>query len=227
MKAYVIGCGGGGSILAPILCKLIGRQRVTLVDGDKLEKRNLDRQLFEPQDVGRHKAEALARRLDCSCLSEFYHHGLIEHERADWLLVCVDNHPARLEVLKACDFSKCSAVFAANEVLSSEAYCYRPRWKDTPMDPRVMYPEILTDRRGDPRAAAIGCTGEAQERTRQLVTANLMSASLALHLFVVWALEAQKLNAATLDYLPHKLVCNMTSLETFKPQTTNERTSHE
>lgn len=215
MKAIVIGVGGGGSILTPILIKLVGAQRVCLIDGDALERRNLDRQLFSEADIGRNKAEALASQHGCEFVGKFYDTALMQHHRTDWLLVCVDNHPARIEALKSCDRDKCSTIICCNETLSSEAYVYRPRWIGTPMDPRIMYPEMLTDRSGDPRGREIGCTGVAQENNRQLVTANMMAASLALHLFVVWAMESRKLDEQTLEYLPHKLVCNMSRLETY------------
>jgi molybdopterin/thiamine biosynthesis adenylyltransferase len=223
MRAFVIGIGGGGSILSPILCKLIGAANVCLIDGDKLEKRNLDRQMFGPEHIGRNKADAMAEMLGCSYIPEYYFNGIERHSPDDWLLACVDNHPARVSVLAACDEYRCDAVFASNEVLSSEAYLYRPEWKGTKLDPRVMYPEIVTDRSGDPRGAQAGCTGEAQKQTPQLVTANLMSASLALHLLVVWAMESKKLARETLEHLPHKLVCNMTRMETFKAQTKQQK----
>lgn len=226
MRAIVIGVGGAGSILAPILVKLIGARHVLLVDGDTLEPKNLDRQMFSESDLGRNKAEAMATRIGCGFMDRFYDVALMEHNRMDWLLVCVDNHPARMEALKACDRSKCSAILCANETLSSEAYLYRPRWLGTPMDPRVMYPEILTDRSGDPRGREIGCTGEAQAQNPQLVTANMMAASLALHLFVVWAMESRKLDEQTLDYLPHKLVCNMTRMVTHIVNQ-NQKDTHE
>jgi hypothetical protein len=77
------------------------------------------------------------------------------------------------------DESGCQAIFAVNETHSSEAYyCWRT-WRRTERDPRVYYPELNTDRAGDPRTAAVGCTGEAQENNRQLVFANLIAAALA------------------------------------------------
>jgi len=116
--------------------------------------------------------------------------GKIRHLRNDWLICLVDNHRTRLETLKVCDESGCQAIIAANEMHSSEAYYYRRTWKGSKRDPRVYYPEIGTDSSGDPRSAAIGCTGEVQEAHPQLVSANLMAAALAEHLFVLWHLKA-------------------------------------
>lgn len=229
MKTYIIGAGGVGSWVAPALCLLIGKDNVVIVDGDELEKKNLNRQLFDASQVGQNKAAALADKYGCDFIAKWYSFGLMQHEPSDRLLVCVDNHPARLAALMACDYEGCSGIFAANERTSAEAYCYQPTWRGTNLDPRVTDPSMLTDRTGDPQAAAIGCTGEAQEREPQLVTANLMAASLALHLYVVWYLEARKLSPEAMPHLPHKLVQNLTRSESFKSiiQPTEERTNNE
>ena len=75
---------------------------------------------------------------------------------------------------------------------------------------------LLTDHSGDPRAAAIGCTGEVQERNRQLVSANLMAAALAEHLFVLWHLKAPRMDQETVALLPHKFAANLSKLETWR-----------
>lgn len=225
MKSYIIGAGGVGSWLAPSLCMLIGRENVVLIDGDTLEKKNLNRQLFTEQDIGRNKAEALAEKYGCEAIGKWYSFGLMEHMKQDSILCCVDNNPARMAVLNACDFEGCSAIVAANETLSSEAYIYKPGWKGTSLDPRTTQPDMESDRAGDPRNASIGCTGEVQERNRQLVSANMMAASLALHLYVLHFIEARKLDREALQHLPARLVNNMTKMESFKSiPTTNERT---
>lgn len=216
---YIIGCGGVGSFLAPTMCLLAGNENITLVDGDTLEKKNLNRQLFDESMIGENKADALARRYRCSAIPEWYSESLMPHQQHDWLIGVVDNHIARRAVLNACDMNGCRAILAANEVHSSEAYVYLPEWQGTKLDPRVMYPEIVTDRRNDPRVAAIGCTGEAQAANVQLVTANFMAAALAAHLYVVWAMEAGKLDAEVHQHLPHKLVQNLTKNECYKAKT--------
>lgn len=214
---YIIGAGGGGSWLCPSLCMLVGKENVTVIDGDKLELKNLNRQLYDMNNIGQFKADALAEKYGCKSQPEWYHNGLIDLDPRDWLLVCVDNMPARKAALESCDHYKCRALFAANEVNSAEGYLYLPDWKDTPLDPRVYYPEINKDTTGDPRAQAMGCTGEAQEATRQLVSANFMSAALVQHIYVAWAIEGINLEPETRQYLPFKLVANLSKLETHSP----------
>ncbi len=216
MKTFIIGAGGVGSWMAPALCMLIKPENVVIVDGDTLEKKNLNRQLYSEEAIGMNKSEVLAGRYGCDYIPEFYTFGKRSHITSDILMCCADNNPARAAILQACDFEGCSCIIAANEVLSSEACIYKPEWKGTNLDPRTSNPEITADRTGDPRGAVIGCTGEAQENNRQLVTANMMAASLALHLYVVHFIEAPKLDADSLPHLPNKLVVNMTRMESFK-----------
>ncbi len=202
--------------MAPALCMLIKSENVVIVDGDALEKKNLNRQLYHENEVGRNKAEALAYKYKCEHIPEYFSFGKRSHIPSDILMCCVDNNPARASVLQTCDFEGCSCIIASNEVLSSEAQVYHPKWKGTNLDPRTMNPEIAADRTGDPRGAVIGCTGEAQENNRQLVTANMMAASLALHLYVMHFIEGPKLDEETLPHLPHKLTNNATKMESFK-----------
>ncbi len=209
---YLIGAGGVGSWLAHSLAKLIEPADITIVDGDELEGKNLDRQLFTTSDIGSPKAHALGRKLGTKFLNQYYALGLISMGRRDILLCCVDNHPGRNEVLKTCDVTGCTAFFGSNETLSSEAFVYLPEWKGTRMDPRVYYPDIATGKDNDPRRIAIGCTGEAQKANRQLVSANFMAASLLQHLYVLWILERPKMGREAQKYLPHQLLVTMTKM---------------
>src|SRR4051812_23463220 len=122
---YIIGCGGVGSAIVPSLCLLKGAKEITLIDGDTIEEKNLNRQLFGPCQVGTNKAKALGDKYGCGSVAEWFARGKIRHGRSDWLLCLVDNHPARLEALEVCDEVGCQAIFAANETHSSEAYYYR------------------------------------------------------------------------------------------------------
>ena len=212
---YLIGCGGVGSAIVPSFCLLKSPGDITLIDGDTIERKNLNRQMFDAGQIGKNKAQALAVKFGCHFLPEWFSRGKLRLYRNDWLLCLVDNHRTRLEAIEVCDDIGCQAIFAANEMHSAEAYYYRRAWKGTPRDPRVYYPELLTDRSGDPRAAAIGCTGEAQETNRQLVSANLMAAALAEHLFVLWHLKAPRMDRETVERLPHKFAANLSRLETY------------
>ena len=210
---YVLGVGGVGSWITPSLCLLTSPQQIILVDADILEEKNLDRQLFKPEDLGRSKAEALSERYGCNHINAWFSEGLMEFNEDDWLIVCVDNHMARKAALSVCDRYGTLAIFSANEQWSSEAYYYQRDWMDTPLDPRKYYPDILTDRSNDPRSRTIGCTGEAQKETPQLVTANSLAASLAGQLFAVWHIHAPTVKKNTHHNLPFLMRVNRTGME--------------
>lgn len=213
MNIYIIGAGGVGSWLAPAMCKLVDPYSITIVDGDTLEEKNMDRQLFDELDIGHFKADALALRYGCKSDSRYFMHGSFAVEKEDWFMVCVDNNPARMAVLESCDCYGARAIFGSNEVTSAEAFYYQPDWKGSPHDPRVYYPEMIEDKSNDPRAAAIGCTGKAQEENRQLVSANISAMSLMLQLFGIWQLDIRKFKRDALKHLPYRLNQNQTRFE--------------
>lgn len=69
----LVGCGGTGSHIASGLASIAlalaeknVRADIRFIDGDRVEPKNVGRQLFSPADVGRFKAEALADRLNRS-----------------------------------------------------------------------------------------------------------------------------------------------------------------
>lgn len=223
---YIIGCGGVGSWLCASLQKLIGGKSIVLIDGDKFEEKNLDRQLFNSGHIGTNKATALASLYaGMTAFESWYASGVLAHDPGDWLLVCVDNNAARISALEACDHYQCNAIFAANETTSSEAYLYLPEWRGSKRDPRIMYPEMAEDTGNDPQRRTMGCVGVAQTENRQLVSANFMAAALAQHLLVCWYLELPQVKpenvARVRPNLPHKLVSNVSQLETFACETTD------
>jgi len=74
-KIFVIGCGGTGSRLVPLLTQFIASiskdknprgwlddPTIFLIDDDVVEQKNLQRQNFVMADVGKHKASVLAQR---------------------------------------------------------------------------------------------------------------------------------------------------------------------
>lgn len=62
-NCMVVGCGGIGSWTA-IQLALLGVRKIILVDMDKIESSNLNRQFFNEDDVGKYKVEALATKIN-------------------------------------------------------------------------------------------------------------------------------------------------------------------
>ncbi len=186
----IIGSGGVGSWLVPKLVRV--SPEVIVMDGDKLEQKNLDRQLYGSESIGKNKAEATVanhwmRGFDgsMSFIPEYFHSGhdiVNELGASDLIWCCADNAAARREVLTVCDQRSCRAIIGANEYTDAEAYWYEPSMRGTPNDPRVFYPSILEDQTGDPLSPE-GCTGAASVESPQLILANDWASGLMLHLF--------------------------------------------
>lgn len=68
----IVGCGGTGSNLAPMLSRMLTNEKFLLVDGDIVEKRNVERQTFQEFDVGSNKARALAKKLNSNFINEHF-----------------------------------------------------------------------------------------------------------------------------------------------------------
>ena len=113
LKAHagVVGLGGLGGTVTEILARM-GVGHLTLIDGDRFEDSNLNRQLLSSIALlGHPKSEAARQRVDqinpsvhCSGPAEF----LSPENADDWLascdvvVDCLDNLPARFMVEDAC-----------------------------------------------------------------------------------------------------------------------------
>lgn len=186
----VVGCGGVASWLLPCLTRLMegaeAKPRIILADGDKLEPKNLDRQLFDESDIGKFKSDALAARY-----AKGYKGKLVSHPEFisdSWdapahslYLGCADNHAARKTILALVDQHGGKAIIGGNEYTDAEAYYYEPAFKGTNQDPRLYYPTIMSDHTGDPTAPQ-SCQGEAAVASPQLVLANFAAAHHMAHL---------------------------------------------
>ena len=121
----VVGTGGTGGYLVRDLSRFIyalkekGDSRqfsITLIDGDVVEQKNVLRQNFTPRDVGKHKAEVLARRhanafgIEINCVNEMATYALLNglHDSSyssnvpiqNIVIGCVDNHEARRAIFQ-------------------------------------------------------------------------------------------------------------------------------
>lgn len=193
----MIGCGGIGAWVSQALNRLMKKEdTLWLWDGDTVEKKNLDRQLFDTSDIGTNKALALQQYLgmqhDIKVSETYFQLGSVVIEKPNWIFVCADNHAARLAALMYADQENCRVIIGANETTSAEAYVYFPHWKEGPNDPRTYYPELLIDKRHDPLSPP--CTGEILDNNPQLVMANMQAAAYMMWLHHFWAHEAEKLS---------------------------------
>lgn len=233
----IVGCGGVASWLLPVLIRLAAasenrQPNIILVDGDKLEEKNLDRQLFSMDQIGQPKTAALKALYESQypklvSLPEYMLEGM------DWpshslFFGCVDNHVARKLILQAVDSTHGRGIIGGNEYTDSEAYVYEPEWRGTPLDPRVYYPEILTNQANDPTRPQ-SCQGALADENPQLVIANFSAANHMAWLFWFYYVQRHGMDkAATHEFWPvlHRNTFSRFSTELLgKKRETKPRTS--
>lgn len=220
----IIGAGGVASYLLPVLLKTFRPQALTIVDKDILEKRNLDRQMFDASQVGTSKAGALhtlhqktwlefckpERGKGFFVLEDWFSDSTVLPDGIDAIICCADNHEARHSAIKRAYVLDCHAYIGGNEYLDSQAYAYHPSWIGTPKDPTVRYPEITTSHEGSP----FRCTGDAQIASPQLAIANFACAAKLLHLlwlYEVWLPNNRhELDPKTISGLPYEMFTSLT-----------------
>lgn len=134
-NVVIVGCGGTGSRLLPMVSQLLSRGKwndmvptITLIDGDEVEVKNLTRQNFIVDDVGRNKAECLAERygsafeLPTVCINQYIPDNVqsitnwlnnnvpdtmrrLVADRPTVFFLCVDNMKARYNIIQSILYS--------------------------------------------------------------------------------------------------------------------------
>jgi molybdopterin/thiamine biosynthesis adenylyltransferase len=121
-KVLLIGCGGLGHAASQYLVSS-GIGQLTLVDGDKVELSNLQRQvLFRDADKGFNKAKMAARQLKQlnphAQITAVEQHFSADNAnellaKADWVLDCTDNYQSRKLINQLCQQHQISLLSAA------------------------------------------------------------------------------------------------------------------
>lgn len=193
---YIIGCGGIGGWLIHLISKSFtlfpGDSKFILFDNDIVEEKNLDRQLFSSNDIGKPKAKVFAKKFNFLKPKVEWFTENTKIENNSIIFCCVDNHAARKNTLEKCDNTNSVAIIGANESIDSEAYIYFPNWRGTIKDPRVYYPELLKFDYHNPvlenRCLAM------LETVPQLAIANMLSAGYMLFLYNLYFRESVNRN---------------------------------
>lgn len=203
---YLIGCGGVGGYLAPVLAKHMNTDNatiVTCVDGDVVETGNLTRQNFRRSEIGTQKAGSLASKFGFEYRNEYIDDNFTVPD-GSVIFCCVDNHPARRRCIEAVDKSEGSIlIICANEYRDAQVCLYLKQWAGTEADYRVRFPEVLTDTDGSPND--IHCDSPAAlASSPQLALFNNLAAAMGLGLYydVTIALEE-----GAQDYVPYQITC--------------------
>lgn len=117
---FVVGCGGTGARLVPPLTKmLLSTDQIMCVDHDVVEARNVGRQNFSRDDIGKYKSQVMEERYHSpgddgpnvmavtapfsrQIMTESVRDAVARFRNIDvTLLGCVDSIPARKEMYKA------------------------------------------------------------------------------------------------------------------------------
>lgn len=115
MFICIIGVGGTGSVLVPILSRMLYNCKFVLFDGDIVEDRNISRQTYQSFNLGENKAAALSRKLNSNFDNEHYFYDKYIEKKEDVLnflklktnyenailISCVDNMATR-KILEEC-----------------------------------------------------------------------------------------------------------------------------
>lgn len=192
MRNYVmVGAGGTGThLLAPLVAYLRshhadGEWMLHVVDGDVVETKNLERQLFKDTDVTLNKAVAAVapfgdgriRAVD-KYLSEENMERLIMDE--DIVLICVDNFTVRKRIEDHCKtLQNVMVINGGNEKYSGSVQLW-VRAKGEDVTPRISYLHPEVNDIGPDRAAMTCAQAAALPGGEQTIIANLQSAAWML-----------------------------------------------
>ena len=104
----ICGVGGVGSFVAEGLCRS-GLGHVSLLDYDKVEPSNLNRQIMTDKDnIGQQKTEVLKQRIesysDCEvdCLNCFIDDSFELDKNYDYVVDCIDTLTSKFTLVKKC-----------------------------------------------------------------------------------------------------------------------------
>jgi len=196
MRIKVIGIGGIGGCLLPVLCKFANyfpdSVEIVLVDGDDFEEKNKPRQFFD--EFG-NKAEVTQKSLENSFLN--IHFGCIPEYVAldniievvcekDIVFLCVDNHATRKLVSDYCQILSDVAVISGGNDFTDgniQVFVRENRQNITPPLANDRHPEIANPKDKLPNEASCA---ELFSSEPQLVIMNNIIAAMMLSCFYAY-----------------------------------------
>lgn len=212
------GCGGTGSHLASGLAalalELIGRNVHTsmyFIDPDRVEEKNVGRQLFASRNIGQAKASVLADRImqsypfapAYSVRSIDGQDSFLDDKSLSLVIGAVDNAPARAVIAKAVERAKgrlwwldtgnenCSGQIALGN--SADPAKWRPAlgMVDSLPAPHLVYPDLVKAR----KPKRVSCADAAE----QGLMVNRMAAAWALAMLSDFLLGSLRYFSADFD----------------------------
>lgn len=197
----IVGGGGIGSAVLQDLARFLpDRIPIIVMDGDVVEGKNLQRQMFSRKHLGRNKAECLAELATGAIgLERVYYkpeylkkpeqlHEMTKEFATIVLIGAVDNHPARRVMEKfVASFSgsgekaRVYYVDCANEVNRGEVVAVLATPEGLFGSFRSTFdPSVLTDNSADP--TQVSCTHMLDDGNMQVLYTNRKAAIIAVEL---------------------------------------------
>ena len=197
-KIKVIGAGGiGGHLIEPLARYLSyseDNSEITIVDGDKFEDRNKERQRFKQcENKAEHTVKMMKEefpKIHFRAKAEYVTDANIVTtiREGDTVLLCVDNHATRKLVSDRCEeLDNVTLISGGNDYTDGNVIVYlRENGEDKTKPPTKLYPKIAKPEDKNPGqltdAERMGCQREAQTNP-QLLFANLAIASTMLNCY--------------------------------------------
>jgi len=192
MNNYMmIGAGGTGThLLHPLIAYLAshhteGDWLLHVMDGDTVETKNLERQLFTDRQVTMNKAEAAVEPFDSGHVRAIPNYLSEENiERmimdGDTVLICADNFTVRKRIEDRCKtLANVTVINGGNEKFSGSVQLWvRAMGEDVTPRMSYLHPEITAE--GPDRAEMTCAQAAALPGGEQTIVANLQSASWML-----------------------------------------------
>lgn len=201
----IVGVGGTGSFLLTQLVRYInslpfaGKIEIVIVDGDKYEENNVDRQEFAHSRMGKNKADVQVEvykqkfpKLKITSVPEYLGEGNIEN--VIWensvTFCCVDNHVCRFLVSKHCqNLNDALLISGGNEEYDGNVQSFRRLNGENVNKPiEVRHPEIAMANDGD--RSEMSCAELAElPGGGQVIFTNAMAASLMVQMLYAYESE--------------------------------------
>lgn len=193
---YLIGAGGTGSILFPLLVRALDtifasredNWTLTIVDGDTISAAKLGRQLFDTRFAGTNKATALTQQYAADpktiiAVPKYLDRSNIKALRdGSMILIAADNFPVRARIERhALTLDNAVVINGGNEMTDGSLQMFVRRNGENVTAPLSQgHPEILRKDGRDP--AALSCEARAALPSgEQTIIANSMSATAMLN----------------------------------------------
>lgn len=213
-RLIVIGMGGIGTCLFPVLYKFLAYDReqwhVVLIDGDHYTQDNVERQFFPEEAIGQNKAavcekfyQQLFPQLTFSSYRSYINrNNLIQILEGDVVMLCVDNHQTRKMVSDRCErlddivlISGGNALYTGDVTLyvktDGNAICSPLASK---YNPTILHP---TDR----HPQDIGCDEDVEHASQLVTTNNVVAAAMISMLEIVLGEEEITYSTQYIDRL--------------------------